>query len=74
MRVNDLIEIHKSKVYAYNWISEMLTDQHWIGAGIRVGLNCGAKIGCGLAGGNWTKVEAILQEVFDDRTIIVFVY
>ena len=29
-------------------------------------------IGCGLAGGNWNDVEAILQRVFRDRTIFVY--
>lgn len=31
------------------------------------------KIGAGLAGGDWTKIEAIINEVFDDREIVVCV-
>lgn len=30
------------------------------------------RIGCGLAGGDWSIVEKILNNVFDDRTIYVY--
>lgn len=30
------------------------------------------KIGCGLGGGNWKIVSAILESVFDDRNIYVY--
>ncbi len=32
------------------------------------------RIGCGLAGGDWNKVEEILNRVFNDRTIYVYDY
>lgn len=32
------------------------------------------KIGCGLAGGNWNIVEKIIEKVFDNREIFVYIY
>ena len=29
-------------------------------------------IGCGLAGGNWTRVKAIIETVFNDRTVYIY--
>lgn len=38
-------------------------------------LNLGLpKIGCGLAGGNWNIVEAIINEVFKDMEVTVYEY
>lgn len=30
------------------------------------------KIGCGLAGGNWNRVQDILNKVFDDKEIYIY--
>lgn len=38
-------------------------------AGVKIGM---PKIGAGLAGGDWVKIEAIINEVFGER--IVYVY
>lgn len=31
------------------------------------------KIGCGLGGGDWNKVEELIKKVFDDRTVFVYI-
>lgn len=33
---------------------------------------CMPKIGAGLAGGDWNRIEQIINEVFDDKEIVVY--
>lgn len=39
--------------------------------GLKVGI---PKIGAGLAGGNWDRISTIIEEIFDDYPIRVYVY
>ncbi|MCX6035885.1 MAG: macro domain-containing protein [Chloroflexi bacterium] len=32
------------------------------------------RIGCGLAGGDWSKIEEIIKEIFENTSIEIFVY
>jgi O-acetyl-ADP-ribose deacetylase (regulator of RNase III) len=48
-------------------------DDDYLKAGKKVSLHM-PRIGCGLAGGTWFKVEAIINRVIGDRDIPVFVY
>jgi O-acetyl-ADP-ribose deacetylase (regulator of RNase III) len=41
--------------------------------GVDITIIC-PRMGCGLAGGKWDKVEACIREVFDDTNIKVVVY
>jgi len=47
-----------------DWLDGQDPHKHF-----KVGL---PRIGCGLAGGEWKRVEEIIESVFDDRTIYVY--
>lgn len=54
--------IHEA-MYEYHG---MCRDANWI-PGLPL-------IGCGLAGGDWNVVEKIIENIFDDMTVIVYKY
>lgn len=60
-----------SKVYLkYEALTSALKD---IKANFNPSLKLGMpKIGCGLAKGDWNKVEKIIEEIFDDRDVYVY--
>ncbi|UAV84498.1 hypothetical protein PHB09_002 [Pseudomonas phage PHB09] len=48
----------------------MADDIAWMDKPVKIGF---PKIGAGLGGGNWDKISAIIEEVFDEHDVTIYV-
>lgn len=65
--------VDKNMRLSYTYLKECLyrINKKFSGSGLKIGL---PKIGCGLAGGSWSKVSKIIEREFKDLDYTVVIY